>query len=73
MGDSLFLKISKCCDVLDGKWVIGNPATEVGGLESVEGGLAGVPSHPWRYYTHHEVWVVDQQLTVTGKCNIQKK
>jgi len=48
----------------DGKWVIGNPETEVGGLESVERGPAGVPSYPWRYYSDG-VWAVDQLLTVT--------
>ena len=52
--------------MLDGKWVIGNPETEIGGLESVERGPAGVPSYPWRYYSDG-VWVVDQLLTVTGK------
>ena len=52
--------------MLDGKWVIGNPETEVGGLESVERGPAGVPSYPWRYYSDG-VWAVDQLLTVTGK------
>merc|ERR1711970_801657 len=35
----------------DGKWVIGDPATEIGGLESVERGQDNVPSHPWRYYS----------------------
>jgi len=49
----------------DGKWVIGNPATEIGGLESVERGQDSVPSYPWRYYSDDGVWVVDQQLTVT--------
>ena len=59
-------------DIAGGNWIIGDPATNAGGVGTVDpaGDLWPHQVRSWKYYTSSEGWQSDPQLTVTG--NIPK-
>ena len=52
---------------LGGRWMIGTPEDNAGGIETAETGLVLPPVSGWEYYTHDGEWIPDQHLTVQGK------
>ena len=56
--------------IIDGYWLIGDPASDAGGVASVEGNLQTWPHQVTRWQYHDNGWKTDDQLTVTGDINI---
>ena len=57
--------------IIEGYWMIGDPASNSGGVGTVEGNLQTWPHQVtgWEYVKDGK-WIADDQLTVTGDINI---
>ena len=59
-------------DITGGRWLIGDPANEGGGVATVDpaGDLWPHQIRSWQYQNSIDEWESDPQLTVTGNINI---